>query len=526
MDNVPQTRRMACAIIANAMIFHERIAGMHDGIGTLRSVCGPDVPDPQDRTLDAWTAILKINYWPIFAIGKDILEQLPSDIALRVLHCLRSTAGKGQRHRRQQRPRPHRPRLPAADLRPQVPGHLLHSARLRRAAGPLGRGQDGGHRLERPRGIRQAEGGRFRLRYRRPAICRLRADRLPAREHRRRRCSHPPGDDGGGLYGCDVMPSAIHITGSTLAGIQPEVGYGKSRLYTIPYGRQEDGSVKIGSLEFLDSSSVMTTFNTSDPALRTGSVGEETATQVNAEIPDNTFDLVIMNPPFALALTTDRDEDYVKQFRGLATSFETIVQAIIAISEKRTFPVRGPNKLAARPSEPDRLGGRGRYSASNENWQPMHQGSSGKAGASPHAERRVSRSTSSMCVAISRKAPATTGMQALRLLSSPWRITNLGQGEFLLSFCPSSAASGDSWTKMRRLLAYGYESIEVFSLSANGKEHVVLFGYGNGRMPSNRAQKRTKPGYIGPLGYSVYFLASTAFGLCCRGCHFEICAEN
>ena len=32
MVNVPQTRRMAGAIIANALVFHERIAGMHDGV--------------------------------------------------------------------------------------------------------------------------------------------------------------------------------------------------------------------------------------------------------------------------------------------------------------------------------------------------------------------------------------------------------------------------------------------------------------------------------------------------------------
>ena len=42
----------------------------------------------------------------------------------------------------------------------------------------------------------------------------------------------------------------------------------------------------------------MTLFNMSDPALRTGSVGEETATQVVADIPDGGFDLIIMNPPF------------------------------------------------------------------------------------------------------------------------------------------------------------------------------------------------------------------------------------
>ena len=77
------------------------------------------------------------------------------------------------------------------------------------------------------------------------------------------------------LYGCDVMPSAIHITGSTLSGAQPNIGFGQSRLYTMPYGHQSDCTVKIGSLELLQSSAVQTLFNTSDPALRTGSVGEE-----------------------------------------------------------------------------------------------------------------------------------------------------------------------------------------------------------------------------------------------------------
>ena len=46
MVNVPQTRRMAVAIIANAMVFHERIAGTHEGIPTLRHTCGPDVATP------------------------------------------------------------------------------------------------------------------------------------------------------------------------------------------------------------------------------------------------------------------------------------------------------------------------------------------------------------------------------------------------------------------------------------------------------------------------------------------------
>ena len=103
------------------------------------------------------------------------------------------------------------------------------------------------------------------------------------------------------LYGCDVMPSAIHITGSTLSGVRPNVGFKQSRLYTMPYGKQKDDTVKIGSLELLQASTALTLFNTSDPALRTGSVGEETAAQINVDIPDANFDLVIMNPPFTRA---------------------------------------------------------------------------------------------------------------------------------------------------------------------------------------------------------------------------------
>ena len=85
MSNVPQTRRMACAIIANALVFHERIAGMHEGIKPLALVCGDGVDDPQAQVLAAWDDILKINYWAIFAIAKDILQQLDAVDAARVL---------------------------------------------------------------------------------------------------------------------------------------------------------------------------------------------------------------------------------------------------------------------------------------------------------------------------------------------------------------------------------------------------------------------------------------------------------
>ena len=92
MADVPQTRRMACAIIANALVFHERIAGMHPEVKFLRQLAGPAAPTLQDAILAAWQGILDINYYPIFAIAKDLLMQLPSADAAELLDVLRPTA--------------------------------------------------------------------------------------------------------------------------------------------------------------------------------------------------------------------------------------------------------------------------------------------------------------------------------------------------------------------------------------------------------------------------------------------------
>ena len=49
---------LANAILANALVFYQHIAGMHDSIKPLRLVCGHSVPNPRSATLDAWNEIL------------------------------------------------------------------------------------------------------------------------------------------------------------------------------------------------------------------------------------------------------------------------------------------------------------------------------------------------------------------------------------------------------------------------------------------------------------------------------------
>ena len=298
MDNVPQTRRMAGAILANAMVFHERIAGMHAQIKTPSQVCGVGVTNPLGDTLATWAAILKINYHPIFDIARRILSELPAYYAAVILRNLEYTAvqvaaaGVENAHdltgRVFQRLIADRKYLATFYTRPESAALLARLAVARLGgvdwsdAAALGR-------------LRIADfacgtGALLSAVYEQITARYERAGGDPAALH--------PAMLEEVLYGCDVMPSAVHITSATLSGAQPNIGFNQSRLYTMPYGRLSDGSVAVGSLEFLNSDTQITLSNFSDPAARANGNGDEQTTQVVAEIPDGGFDLVIMNPPF------------------------------------------------------------------------------------------------------------------------------------------------------------------------------------------------------------------------------------
>ena len=335
MSEVPQTRRMACAIVANAMVFHDRIANLHSEILPLNRLWKTDTDNPQGKVTGAWDAILEINYWPIFAVARDIVNLLPSHAAAQILEHLRTTAyrinstGANVAHdltgRVFQRLIADRKYLATFYTLPasaallarlavdklSKPPPTMESSFLRRQESSGGSGAKSSPSCPStsdpcidwsdPQAIANLRVGDFACGtgallsavYEQIATRHEQAGGNPASLHTAMM------EDV--LYGCDVMPSAIHITSSTLSGREPTVGFGGSRLYNMPYGRQPDGTVAIGSLELLQSSSVMTLFNTNDPAMRTGSAGEETAASVLVDVQDEAFDIVIMNPPFTRA---------------------------------------------------------------------------------------------------------------------------------------------------------------------------------------------------------------------------------
>ena len=102
------------------------------------------------------------------------------------------------------------------------------------------------------------------------------------------------------LVGCDVLPSATHITASMLSSAFPEQRYKRTKVLTLPFGRQVDGSVSLGAIEFLSTQGALSIIETG--AKGVGAVGE---TEIDpwevlggSGVADDSFDVVVINPPF------------------------------------------------------------------------------------------------------------------------------------------------------------------------------------------------------------------------------------
>ena len=408
VDVTEQTRGMICAILANAMVFHERIEGWHEVPSLGECVAVGNGNDPQSALISAWKAILGVNYWPIFHIGLELLDQLPAGLAARLIRRLYETArgisssGVTYAH--------------------DVTGGLLQefitdrkylasfytlppSAALL-AGLAVGKLQDVD--WESAAGVGNLKiadfacgtGALLGAAYEQVAARHEKAGGVAAQLHRTMI------EDV--IYGCDVVPAAIHITGATLSGIQPGQDYGRENIYQASYGRLNSGHVAIGSLELLKSTGfgwALINMETS----RIGGKGPQDASDAEARMMDGSFDLVIMNPPFTRAASDwdeagqqRKEDDYIKQFRGLDTSLPTQKEMRDQLAE---------------------------YARNT-----CYHGNAGLGSAfAALADRKVKPG----------------GVVAL-----------------VLSL---AAASGASWEKTRRMLAREYQDITVVSLAANSR---------------------------------------------------------
>ena len=307
------------AILLNAFIFQAAIAGDH-GIEDPSALRGARGKASKIKVLDSWGSVLKINYWPIFKIARDLLERIPDRDAAGILDRLIGTAAEladigattlndlsGVMFQRLIADR----KFLATFYTLPSSAHLLAELAVDRLDVDWGNADD----VLRLRIADFACGT--------GALLSAAYHRVAAR-HRR-----AGGDDRAlhaammerVLLGADIMPAATHLTASIVSSVHPNATFDDTRIYTMPYGAQPEGSGRahaIGSLDLLSSDPVLPLFGTGATQVR-GLGGDREQVQ-DVDAPDGGFDLVIMNPPFTRPTNHESATVPVPSFAGFATS--------------------------------------------------------------------------------------------------------------------------------------------------------------------------------------------------------------
>jgi len=307
-DQGGQTRLMAMTVLINALIFHESLAQAAFLIGDRRPVApvrqfnSSSSGFDQHALINEWEAILKVNYWPIFATAGKILGKLPTVTADVVLQPLWDAAqrlirgGVTKSHDLTgvifQRLIADRKFLATYYTRPAAAALL---AALALPADRPPRGSDWGD----ADAIGALQIGDFACgtgtllsaAYQRVSLLHELHGGDPKALHPKMMKS--------GLHGLDVLNIAVHLTAAMLAGGHPDVPFGGECLLTMPYGRWGEGKrdVAVGSLNLL-AEHVQAGLIEHASAVTAGGRKPENVRDLINRVAHGAFDLVIMNPPF------------------------------------------------------------------------------------------------------------------------------------------------------------------------------------------------------------------------------------
>ena len=323
-----QTCRMAIAILTNAFIFHRAVEG-HPGIPRTEALQGMDDTPSRRRVLEVWERILDVNYWPVFSIASELLTWIPERIANPVLAFVNEVAsdlvdfGAVTFH----------------DLAGRMFQTLIADRKFLATFYTL------------PASaclLAELAVSRLDLDWSdRDAILALKVadfacgtgallsavQRAVYRRHRR-----AGGNDADlhrgvmerVLLGTDILPSATHLTASMLSSTHPGIHYGKSLVEALPYGTDEvlsdrrglpSDEVYLGALDLLGKDLVQPMLGAD--WLDMGGLrmkGVEGLDEVDLPVTDESFDLVIMNPPFTRPTNHESTTVPVPSFAGFDTS--------------------------------------------------------------------------------------------------------------------------------------------------------------------------------------------------------------
>ena len=293
-DPTDESANMAALVVINAMVFQERLAA---GAEVYRSVSAARVHGgfSRLRLLELWEQILSVDYYPIFKMAKDVVEQLSEIEASEVLEeCARTASallrmGAVGRH----------------DLAGRIFNRLISERKLLAAffttvpASALLAGLAlSGSRW--PDVNWNDVDNLAQLRVVDPA-CGTGTLLMAAYRHILQ--NHMAADSHGDsteihqalveriIFGADVVQAAIHLTAATLAAMSPSVGFTQMQLHTLRFGRTSRGAIDLGSLDWLLAPEIQSSFSATKEQ-----IGARSGTGTMVPLPK--ADLVISNPPY------------------------------------------------------------------------------------------------------------------------------------------------------------------------------------------------------------------------------------
>ena len=307
-----QTIRMAVAIIVNAFVFHYAIEGQ-DSVPDVLEGSGKN-GFLKSKVLKTWESVLDVNYWPIFSIAKEIVETVPSRLAKPLLDTANEiaerllTVGATTFHDLAARMF----QTLIADRKFLATFYTLPESACLLAELAVARLDIDWANKRAIEGLKIADfacgTGTLLSATQRAIYRRLRRagfdDAVSHRQFMERV-----------LLGTDIMPSAAHLTASMLSSAHPGVGYQSSMVRVLPFGVDEELSKLrrvdaktpyIGALDLRMEEFGHSLFTESGLGPQVEIGGRRMTAKKSSDLDSGrdfpveheSFDLVIMNPPF------------------------------------------------------------------------------------------------------------------------------------------------------------------------------------------------------------------------------------
>ena len=432
-DEQGQTIKMAMAILVNALVFHVAIAET-ENVKDITEIKG-SVGSLKDNISQEWRKISnQINYRPIYDLAISILEPLGEIAAEGVLELLSRVAseiarmGATSRH----------------DFSGQLFQKLIHDRKflasfytLPVSAAFLAELAVSYMKVDwsNENAITNLRLGDFAC----GTGALLSATYNAIRSRYRRR-----GKDDAEIHkdmmekafiGFDIMPAATHLTISVLSSAHPAKIFRKADIATLLYGEhyiKERGGdpdkpeIFIGSLELISPDDVMSLI----PPQHEHYSGTEGTVRSEIKAPHETFDLVIMNPPFTRTTAHDVGNKDIPNpaFAGFGTSEEE------------------QEKMAAKRKEI--------YRARNRKYDRVKR-----------AENKWYRD---------RKDQAGEGRAGLATWFMDLADVKIKPGCVVAFIIPATFSSGPHWKKARTLLETRYHNVLIVNIASSEQEETAF----------------------------------------------------